>query len=306
MRSLAALVSGLLLWPAVALAVAELEPNDTFETSQVVSGDDLDVAGEIRALDPDLSFSGALSPGGVFVPSPTVGFTPDEPYIAWVDNAINGSPDTLLGRFDSQGALVDSNEDSSPIGTGTASALLGPVDPDGEIRLTLTGTGDSMFDGSHGETGEVDVLIEFGELDLDFYSYPDLIPGRNFELEIQTSDPSKTLLWLDDLGDPIETLFFEFPFSIAGAVPASGILNFAVTGGEDRDADGVPDTGLDADDRVGIGTGSYTLVLTPEPGSLVLQLAAIAAMGLLSQRTRRHRAAHPCDRTQFRAASLAG
>jgi hypothetical protein len=289
MRRLAALVFGVLLCPGSASAVAEMEPNDSFDTSQIVSADDREIVGEIEDMisDPDLSFTGALSPGGVFVPSPTVGFTPGEPYIGWVDNDIDASPDTLLGRFDTMGALADSNEDASPIGTGTASALLANVDSDGEIRLKLTGTGDAGFDGSHSETGEVDVLIEFGQLDLDFFTYPDLVPGREFDVELQTSDSRKTLLWLDDNGDPIDTRFLEFPFSIEGTVPGSGTLHFAVTGGEDRDADGAPDTGPGADDRVGIGAGSYTLVLVPEPSGVGLRLAAVAAVVLLSGAHRR-------------------
>ncbi len=268
----------------------EIEPNDSFATRQILGPRDRVLSASITDVlaVPDANVPLQLFPQTV-VPFILPGENPGDPFIAWIDNdpLLNEmGPDTLLGSLDAMNDLVAFDDDSSPVGTGTASALLGAVNSDGTIKLSVTGSPDTTFTGAHTEQGEFDLLVKLGELDLDFYSYQGLEPNEPFSLDVEVPDNAgllKTLLLLDDSGVPIETVFNAFPLNIVGVVPASGVLNFAVTGGEDRNADGIPDTGPGTDSRIGIGLGPYTLV--PEPGGTALAMTAMAMLTVLRRRS---------------------
>lgn len=271
---------------------AEFEPNDSFHTRQGFGAGDVNITARITDVlaTPDRDIPSSLIAQEVtdFVEM-SLGISGD-PFIAWIDNVVPNStsnPDTRLGSFDAMDSLISSDDDASPVGNGTASALLGTVNVDGTIRLSVTGSGDTGFSGAHSQQGDFDLLIALGEPDLDFFSFRGLLPLEPFRVEVVAPDAVgllKTLLWLNGAGVPIETVFNSFPLCIEGAVPPNGVVNFAVAGGEDRDADGIPDTGPGADDRIGIGTGDYTLVFVPEPSSVALWLAAIAVLTALPRR----------------------
>jgi hypothetical protein len=285
--------------------------NDSFEDKQIINGQLFrTVTGEISDLveDPDLSLCGGdmvlcdpepaggpLSSGMVHpwdLPGLAAG-----PFIAWIVPIDEAPPATLLGSFLTNGNLIDSNDDASPVKTNPA--LQGKVNSDGTIQLKVTGSGDVGFNGAHTEMGSFDLLVTLGTLDLDYFSFQNLKAAarENFTIELDTSDPLKSLVWFDDSGAPSEYVFNQFPLCIGCdegfevQVPENGILNFAVTGGEDDDADGFP-SGADGEVRVGIGTGSYTLELTivPEPSETALALSSLLVLARLVRKRRAGRA----------------
>ncbi len=85
------------------------------------------------------------------------------------DNLLPGTglaPDTYLGAFDPDGFdafehLLADDDDSSTFGNGSASGLTNiGVNPDGSIRLIVTGDGDLDFVGEHEETGGYKAFVE--------------------------------------------------------------------------------------------------------------------------------------------------
>ncbi len=81
-----------------------------------------------------------------------------------------GRINTLLGHFDpTYSTLFAQDDDGSPAGDGTASALLQrPVESDGSFFVRVTGAGDSTFQGLHALSGayriRFDVHAAGGEL----------------------------------------------------------------------------------------------------------------------------------------------
>ncbi|MEO0531754.1 MAG: hypothetical protein AAF266_14435, partial [Planctomycetota bacterium] len=79
-----------------------------------------------------------------------------------------GFPDLTLGAFDEFGGLIATDDDSSPLGNGLASALFGiPVNDDGSIDLAVSGFPDFDFDGisdgdafPHTEVGDYDLFVD--------------------------------------------------------------------------------------------------------------------------------------------------
>jgi len=75
--------------------------------------------------------------------------------------------DSLLGRFDDSGALIDDDDDS---GAGSMSKLRGDVPASGEVHLAVTGCGDILFEGGHAEAGDYTLQIvtsPYGDATLD-------------------------------------------------------------------------------------------------------------------------------------------
>jgi hypothetical protein len=107
------------------------EPNETFATSTVLS------PGVLSAIDA-LAFSAAPI------------------------------PDTVLGVRDQFGTIYATDDDSSPLGDGTASGLEFVPTNSGSIDFAISGHPDFDFDGSHSEAGNyrvyVDVYDFFGDL----------------------------------------------------------------------------------------------------------------------------------------------
>jgi len=76
-------------------------------------------------------------------------------------------PDTTLGALTQTGTVIETDDDSSPLGDGRASALVAvAVNTDGSIRLRVSGFGDFDFDGDddifgnpHAESGPFDLTV---------------------------------------------------------------------------------------------------------------------------------------------------
>jgi len=190
-----------------------------------------------------------------------------------------------MAALDEQGDVLAFGDDGSPFG-GYASGLIAQVNSDGTIRLLVSGYGDDDFAGDHDEEGAYDLYIWLGVSDwaevgatgpdVDFFRWVDLPAGMPFVAEITQGDLDTMLFLLDDSGaiityddDGGEGLLSR----LEGTIPASGHLNFAVTGYGDYDLIGEHGE-----------YGPYTLVLTvvPEPGTLLL--LAIGAVGLVIRR----------------------
>ncbi len=109
-----------------------------------------------------------------------------------------GRPDTIVGLFDpSFSTLLDSDDNSSPLGNNYASQLAGvPIRPDGSIYFEVTGAPDSTFIGNHTQEGKyawyLDVRDPNGQL------VPSLSQWQNDEI----SPFSKDSIWLDPSTSP--------------------------------------------------------------------------------------------------------
>ncbi|MDP6546516.1 MAG: hypothetical protein QGH60_21265 [Phycisphaerae bacterium] len=76
---------------------------------------------------------------------------------------VSGDFETVLGRFDASGELIEINDDKSR--TSLLSELSGTVPADGELIFALTGFLDGTnvdalpFDGHHSETGSYSLAL---------------------------------------------------------------------------------------------------------------------------------------------------
>lgn len=90
-------------------------------------------------------------------------------------------PDTLLGIQNQFGGVYFVDDDSSPIGSGTASGVGGAPTNSGSIDFVVSGYGDESFSGSHSEYGayrvHVDVYDFFDDLVDSFTQERTLEPG---------------------------------------------------------------------------------------------------------------------------------
>jgi hypothetical protein len=91
------------------------------------------------------------------------------------------APDTLLGAVDLFGQIFATDDDSSPLGSGTASALFELDTNSGTLDFYVSGFGDSSFTGEHAESGQfrayVDVYDFFGDPVESFFVESALEPG---------------------------------------------------------------------------------------------------------------------------------
>ena len=200
-------------------------------------------------------------------------------------------PDTTLGTFADSGfaTLINSDDDSSPSGGGTASGLSGTVNPDGTVNLAVSGYEDLDFDGiddfttdPHIEEGDYNLLVLLGTStfndiigDIDFFTFTGLVPGSAFTAGITPtftiSGLDSMLGWLADDGTIIEVDDDSgdgYLSRVSGMVPASGNLHLAVTGWEDDLLEGNHDY-----------VGTYTLTVVPEPISSILFVTGGLALG---------------------------
>ncbi len=77
-------------------------------------------------------------------------------------SANQGRPDTLLGSYNpSYQILLDTDDDSSTLGNGFASALVGvPLRPNGSAYFRVTGAADVNFTGAHTQSGRYSVRFD--------------------------------------------------------------------------------------------------------------------------------------------------
>ncbi|MCC6493886.1 MAG: autotransporter-associated beta strand repeat-containing protein [Pirellulales bacterium] len=191
------------------------------------------------------------------------GLQPGLPYFAYIDNrGYFGEVDTVMQALDAFGNPVAYSDDGSPIGGFFGSAFSSNVTADGAIHLEVSGYPDYGFQGSHTEFGEYFLYVQLGQTgpgivergDTDYYSFTGLEPGSAFTAEVVDAQFDTMLHWFDDSGNPIGSdddggndLLSKLP----GVVPASGVVNLAVTAYFDEFA-----TGDHFD------TGEYNLLLT--------------------------------------------
>ena len=110
----------------------------------------------VRGTEPNETFGSAtiLSPGVLTVTDTLT--------------AIAAFPDTFLGIRNHFGEVYFTDDDGSPVGSGTASGVGGAPTNSGSINFSVTGFGDENFDGSHSEQGQYEVYVEV----YDFFDDP--------------------------------------------------------------------------------------------------------------------------------------
>lgn len=170
----------------------------------------------------------------------------ETPFVAVMDNMPPGTsgpvPDVTLGWLEAPFAYtqIDTDDDSSPLGDGLASALSGFVDGSGTIHLGVSGFADFDFDGFEDDGCDDEFCRgEFG--DVDFLSFTGLTPGEFFFAQVNSQAGTDTLLGVfNDEGTPLAAND-DFASDISpgqtsalgGLVPGNGTLNFAVSGSGD-------------------------------------------------------------------------
>ena len=264
-------IGAVLAGTAVAATIPEAEVNDSFSQAQIIPAGVTGVEGTLgHILSPDYTFTDSLEGSSDADYFDITGVSPNLDFIAWTDNSASGV-DTVLGWFAHDGTLLATDDDSSPVGNGLASALAGESDSNGDIHLGVTGYPD-FFDGEpHDESGEYTLYVALGTsmwADVDYYAFVDLPPGSRFVAETFSRNQSDidTMLGLfDAAGDLVDMNddWNGFFSRLEGVVPANGTLWFAVTGYPDWEFRGRhPEE------------GDYLLTVTvqpvPEPSTLVL------------------------------------
>lgn len=134
--------------------VAEVEPNDTFPTAQVLPPDFFAGygAGAVEAYlgTNDVDFFTVFLPADTLVTASVFDYTPEVTY----DN------DSLLGVFDPSGALFDTDDDDGP---GYLSSIHFFPPTGGMWAFAVTGYGDSDFVGDHGEAFDYRLVLSIPE-----------------------------------------------------------------------------------------------------------------------------------------------
>jgi hypothetical protein len=252
------------LVPVSANAVPEVEPNDVFAAAQVLAPGATSVEGSLLGglLAPDLSAAGDLAAGGGDIDFFTFGgLTAGDPFFAFTDNSSSGV-DTILGHFPDStfnpGTLILTNDDSSPVGNGFASALGSTINAAGEINLGVTAFADFGFIGNHSGVGAFDLFVILGidslANDVDFYNFNAFLPGSMFTAEIISGEPDTVLGHYDASGSQLafdDDGGIGLLSKLSGTVSVTGEINLAVSA--------FADFGFVGDHN---DSGSYVLELT--------------------------------------------
>jgi hypothetical protein len=292
---------------------AEMEPNNSFATRQLLPG------GNGRV-------NGALAAGGGDVDHYRFSLTPGSSAAAMIINSVPPPPfgtDTVLGRLNDLGGIISVDDDS---GFGFLSRQ-GPfaVAASGQVNLAVSGFPDFGLTGAHGVVGsytlDVRELVSAADAgvnntfatrqilaagvntvtggvtpgDVDFFSFTNLEPGTIFGVNVTTgtydtliglfSDAGALLMTDDDSGAGLLSAFAGL------TVPASGVVTLAISA--------FPDFGLTGSHSA---TGTYQMtvfalqqtpqgVVIPEPSSVVLLGLGLAGLVGLGYRRLKRQAA---------------
>lgn len=246
--------------PSLSSDFEPFEPSGSYDLYVQLGTSDLTAADPASA---DYTFTQEIIPGEV---NGTVltDLPPNESYVVWINNNASGV-DTLLGVFEGE-ELLDFNDDSSPFGNGLGSAITGTVNSDGSLDLRITGFPDFDFNGDysdggppmtglmpefvpptggHGAEGDYELNVQLGieaiPGDVDFLSFPDLIPGSEFVAEVTLANFDPIMGWFDSEGTLItvdddggENVYPR----LVGTVPSNGVVNLAISGFGDFDFTG--------------------------------------------------------------------
>ncbi len=132
----------------------------------------------------------------IYEPNNTVGTAAILPSgLLIVSDDLNGNagrPNTLLGHYDpAYSTLHISDDNSSPLGNGFASQLVGvPLEPNGSAYFRVTGAPDTSFIGAHAQSGAY--YVQF-----DLYDSSDVF-FQTLSLEFETVTPGFVdNIWID-------------------------------------------------------------------------------------------------------------
>jgi hypothetical protein len=128
------------------------------------------------------------------------------PGVLTVSDELVQPPDTILGIRNFLGAVIDFDDDGSPVGNGHASGLVGVPTQNGSISFVISGYGDDDFLGNHAESGALDVYVQtydsFGGPANLFTSSATLAPGSVEEYSFVDEDAvlGSYDVYIDNLG----------------------------------------------------------------------------------------------------------
>jgi hypothetical protein len=178
--------------PALANTVSEIEPNDSFGTSQMLGSAVREVTGNITGASGDPSYGDIITPGDVDF-FKWENLTPGR-FFEFVVGPTSGSADYAAGQFDNNGfeiAYGGGFDNGS-----NAAGIAGIVTSTGQLNFAVTGSGDDAFFGEHDQASDYLAILNFRELD-------DLNPG-------DTGNFPEPDLRFDYGGSP----FFDFNFDV--------------------------------------------------------------------------------------------
>ncbi len=184
----------------------------------------------------------SLAAGGTDVDTFTLtaahlpGLSAGDSFVAWlsVDGGL-GAPNTVLGSFDDQptSMVIRTNNASGFTPTQISSLVHGAVNPDGTIRLKVSGHDDFNFNGQsdstpangHGEVGNYDLSVGTGNLQL-FLTQPPVddpegaaFDGTNLWVSNGTgSGGSDASLFKINPADGSVLMSFDLPATTGGAI----------------------------------------------------------------------------------------
>ncbi|MEQ9459482.1 MAG: hypothetical protein RIG82_00835 [Phycisphaeraceae bacterium] len=235
--------------------------------------------------------------------SPPASIASDTDGIAGTGFGYGGfGPDTTLGIYD--GILIDTDDNSSPLGDGSASAIVGQVNGDGSIFLQVSGYPDGLpgdptpFDGffedqfgflfDHDQFGDYYMYVVFDQTnpfdaldefipaetigDTDFYRWDRFDPGTllragtlaDFDPMLIALDESESLITFEDD-------FYNLNPIVQFNVPASGEFTLGVTGYPDFSFVGDhPETGSYDLLVFLVGDQNYDDLITPTDIDLIV------------------------------------
>jgi len=149
------------------------------------------------------------------------------------------APNTLLGVKDHFGQVYAFDDDGSPVGNGSASGLGGVPTNSGSIDFCVSGVGDDFFVGSHGESGEYEVIVQvydfFDDLIDVFSETRTLAPGEVHDFSFNDFEwiGGSYDAFIDNTVGPIvggDVDFFTFTGLTAGAMFTAETLDPTASG----------------------------------------------------------------------------